>query len=389
MNIIINENQQQLLIEKLVDITNTTKTHEILDFIKNNNSLDINNENFSLSFEYKKLKKEFNDFFYNENKYNSYKIIDALNVMKKYFIRFHKLMFINNPNIALRIEKNKKNRNNQYLVSNIDWVNDNGEKIRKPVYIGIYEQIKKKYNNTEIKEMVKFKSQNKLIELYNSEYSTNININEKHLINEMPYPESFNMDTFKAINSFVNRVAYCKLHLKKIAEGSSRIAFIIDDTKVLKLAKNRKGLAQNENEANMGYNEGYFDCIAHVFDFDDNYTFIEMERARKCSPQEFKNIVGYSLEDVIKFIHNDLAGDYRYRDLKKQNIPQEILNDMYENDFIRDLNDFLHTYDMLVADIAKKDSYGIVKRNGHDEVVLLDYGATQQTWDKYYVKRRY
>lgn len=105
------------------------------------------------------------------------------------------------------------------------------------------------------------------------------NFSEVPTINEMAYPTSFNMEEFKNIRSFAGIVAYCRKHLTRIAEGSSRMVFKIDDEKVLKLAKNRKGLGQNKAEADMGYNEGYFTCIAHVSDYDDNYMFVEMELA--------------------------------------------------------------------------------------------------------------
>ena len=89
------------------------------------------------------------------------------------------------------------------------------------------------------------------------------------IMNEMAYPDSFNMETFKSLTSYQKRIQYCRQHLQRIAEGSSRIAFKIDDTKVLKLAKNGRGLIQNEGEADLGYNNYYFTCLAEVFEFDE------------------------------------------------------------------------------------------------------------------------
>jgi mRNA-degrading endonuclease RelE of RelBE toxin-antitoxin system len=60
------------------------------------------------------------------------------------------------------------------------------------------------------------------------------------------YPTSWSIEEFKKLNSFNARIKYCNQHLTRISSGSSRVVYKIDDEKVLKLAKNKKGLAQNE-----------------------------------------------------------------------------------------------------------------------------------------------
>ena len=61
--------------------------------------------------------------------------------------------------------------------------------------------------------------------------------------------DSFSLQELSNISSFRGRVQYCRQMLGfPIGNGSSRITFQIDDEKVLKLAKNEKGIAQNETE---------------------------------------------------------------------------------------------------------------------------------------------
>jgi hypothetical protein len=211
----------------------------------------------------------------------------------------------------------------------------------------------------------------------------------KTILNEMPYPQSFNMDTFKSLTSYQKRIQYCKQHLQRIAEGSSRIAYKIDDTKVLKLAKNGKGLIQNEGEADLGYKNYYYTCLAEVFEFDEkNYTFVEMELARKCSPADFIRIVGFDLETVTKLIEHELHGDYRYRHLPKHDISQDDIEKYYENGFITNLVDLVHSAEVMIGDLKKPDSYGVVIRDGQEEVVVVDYGLTEQTFNKHYYKNK-
>ena len=206
----------------------------------------------------------------------------------------------------------------------------------------------------------------------------------KKLLNEMPYPQSFNMEVFKSINSFAGRVKYCREHLKRIAEGSSRMVFKIDDEKVLKLAKNRKGLSQNKAEADMGYNEGYFTCVAEVFDYDDNYLFVEMEYARPCSKNDFLRIEGHDFETFQKFIislHNDRV---------HIDFDQETIDDFYDNQSLAtQIFEFSNVYDIpisQISDILLLKHYGIVKRNGVEYIVIIDYGLTNEIYNKHYNK---
>ena len=73
------------------------------------------------------------------------------------------------------------------------------------------------------------------------------------IIDEMAYPVSFNMAEFKMLTTFVERIRYCQTRLQRISSGSARIVYKIDNEKVLKLAKNRKGIAQNEAEGGDYY----------------------------------------------------------------------------------------------------------------------------------------
>ncbi len=203
------------------------------------------------------------------------------------------------------------------------------------------------------------------------------------IITEMAYPTSFNMEQFKNIKSFTERVRYCKTHLQRIAEGSSRMVFKIDEQKVLKLAKNRKGLSQNKSEADMGYNEGYFDCIAEVFDYDDNYLFVEMELAKKCTPNDFKRITGYDFKTFAKFIESE-----KYGRLTRE-FEQDFIDEVYNEQAIMvQVSEFIRTYNMPVADLLTIKHYGVVNRNGEEVIVIIDYGLTEEVFSKHYSRKQ-
>jgi hypothetical protein len=66
------------------------------------------------------------------------------------------------------------------------------------------------------------------------------------------YPEGFDINQFKDLTSFAAKARYLRSHgLDKLGAGSSRAAFIADNDTVIKVAKNKKGLAQNRVEATI------------------------------------------------------------------------------------------------------------------------------------------
>lgn len=200
------------------------------------------------------------------------------------------------------------------------------------------------------------------------------------------YPINWNVGEFKKLKSFNQRIQYCERNLTRISSGSSRIAYKIDDTKVLKLAKNKKGLAQNEAE--IMYSQDYMmdDIVAQVFNYDENNLWLEMEFARKVTPATFQNIVGISFNDYIDGVwyqdENLRPKKNHFKRLKPDNI-----DDMWENEFVSRIFDLMGSYDNFIAgDLTKLSTYGIVNRDGMDTIVLIDFGLTDEVYTSHYKK---
>ena len=45
---------------------------------------------------------------------------------------------------------------------------------------------------------------------------------------------------------------------------------------------------------------------------------------------------------------------------------------------------FIGGYDIPVGDLCKLNTYGLVKRNGEDTIVMIDYGLNNDVWQDYY-----
>lgn len=210
---------------------------------------------------------------------------------------------------------------------------------------------------------------------------TDKGINESVL--DEDYPQNFSMDEFKQLNSFNARIKYCQERLKRISSGTSRIVYQIDDEKVLKLAKNKKGVAQNEVE--IQYSSSDYP-VAEIFDYDEDNLWTEMELARPLTPKKFQEITGFKWSDYQIAIHNygiDAMGTARDR-IYKQDIDPSIVEAMWDDEFTYNMFQYIGDAQIPVGDLKRLSSYGIVKRNDYDTIVIIDYGLTDNVYGSYY-----
>jgi len=207
-------------------------------------------------------------------------------------------------------------------------------------------------------------------------------IQESDLLED--YPASFDMEVFKSLKSHAGRNRYAEEHLQKLSSGSSRIVYKIDDEKVLKLAKNDKGVAQNEVEIEYGQYGDLSGILAKIFDYDEqNHLWVEMELAQKVKASDFKNLVGYDFKDIQTAIHNYGIDSGNGRGLKYK-MDEDLWDDMWENDFMYEIFGYIGNYGVPPGDLMRLSSYGLVKRGGNNQIVIIDYGLTHDVYSSYY-----
>lgn len=223
--------------------------------------------------------------------------------------------------------------------------------------------------------------------------STNDIINESEELDEMAYPTNFDLKFFTQLRTFKDRVAYCRERLPLLGNGSSRIAFGVDDEKVLKIAKNTKGLAQNEHECDWGRN-GY-GCFAEIFEADtDNYKWLEMEIAHKVKKSDVPRLMGVTFEElycIIELIYNQYSSNRKQIGISDSELKskcQKYLEEMVyteENQELYNLYLYMTDYQPeVIGDWRRLANWGIVVRNGKEHMVIIDDGLNDAVYDKYY-----
>jgi hypothetical protein len=199
------------------------------------------------------------------------------------------------------------------------------------------------------------------------------------------YPTGFSMEEFQNIRSFAGKKKYADLHLKRLSSGSSRIVYQVDNEKVLKIAKNKKGLAQNSIEGDWSIQQ--HDIAAKVYEIDEDNPhpfWVEMELAIPLARnrKRFEKLIGANQEDLHYYlmdVNTRLTGKGWYE------APRSLKEKMEENEWVQELVSLAVNYDMPVpGDLDRLSSYGEVKRNGKSVAVLIDFGLTRGVYTEYY-----
>lgn len=199
-------------------------------------------------------------------------------------------------------------------------------------------------------------------------------------LQDMAYPTDFDFNTLLALPSYSKKVKYAEEKLQRISSGSSRIVYKVDEEKVLKVAKNKKGLSQNIAESDWGIQDMYSNIVAKVFETDEKGIFLEMELAKKVTPNKFKQIFGFTHNDLFIHLFNEFI-DYRY------NISKELRNKIFDTEWVNELVNFAQDFDYpLPGDFGRLSTYGLVNRDGEEKIVVIDFGFTNWVWDTEYAK---
>jgi hypothetical protein len=198
------------------------------------------------------------------------------------------------------------------------------------------------------------------------------------------YPVGFDLEQFKNIQSYAKKLRYAEQYLgKPIGRGSSRVVYRIDNEKVLKLAKNKKGIAQNNAETKW-HNESYYEeILAQVIDFDnDDSLWVEMEMAYRVKESDFKRLWGINFKDLWGYLKNKY-----YQNRGQGNVvhvEDSVEEQLDNNEYVGQLVSFMYDSDSNDSDLTKLNSWGIVHRPYGEMLVLIDFGLTSDVYQSYY-----
>lgn len=191
-------------------------------------------------------------------------------------------------------------------------------------------------------------------------------------IRVVPNDEPF-LQKLSNIKDFDDRIKFAEEHCeKKLGEGSSRTAFLLNKDFILKVAHNEKGLAQNRCEAEVSL-EGK-ECVNNALVSDVEHKWIIFANSEKLTEKRFKEITGFSFSNftdtlLAKFNNeSDAWGDNKnYEEIEK--LP-----------FFLCVSEIVFANDLLIGDLSKISSY----RERDGKVILADVGLSKKVWEQWY-----
>jgi hypothetical protein len=137
-------------------------------------------------------------------------------------------------------------------------------------------------------------------------------------------------------------------YYRYIGSGSSRDVFDLENGYVIKVAKNRAGIAQNKSEYDISeYDDS--GLFAEVVQVSNDFKLLIMEKADKI----------YSMSVVWKYFN--VRGK----------------NALFH---LKEMQDIKRDFNLLLDDLERKSSWGMI--NGRP--VIVDYGFTSEVRQRYY-----
>ena len=158
------------------------------------------------------------------------------------------------------------------------------------------------------------------------------------------YKGEFVRYDFKKISQAIRKRTYPCLGM-----GSGRVVFDMEDGSVVKVAKNRRGVAQNEAEYKIGL-EDPSHLFAKVFAVSERFTFLIMEKAKRI---------------------NRISGVWEYFQVKSN-------KELYK---VEELSEVCERNNLEIKDFGRAANWGQIK----DRPVIIDYGFTKQVRRRYYM----
>lgn len=215
----------------------------------------------------------------------------------------------------------------------------------------------------------------------------------KEVLDEMPLPTDWDTNQFKQGSTFKARLAYALERAKRLGTGSSRVAMTIEyegRPTALKIAKNKKGLAQNAVEAEL-LSDGYIrqlQMVIPIIDYDEENSqplWIHTELAQKASEKQLCAIMGCtSLRELVSLAQG-ISGKSRYTtyqgvvaSMRQNGLTDEQIETATE--YANTLVDLNTSFNVEIGDFITPANWGMYQ----GRPVIIDLGFTTEIATQYY-----
>lgn len=180
------------------------------------------------------------------------------------------------------------------------------------------------------------------------------------------------LKNIEGLETYNARKKYAERNLEHLSSGSSRIVYLTPDKTVIKLAKNDKGIAQNEVEDNPEMTSKYLNKILrHAKD----HSWLETHFLDKITEKEFEELTNVNFKDFGEAISYELkkvsdGSEKKPKDLDK----------LSKADIFTEVAKIGKKFHLLPGDLSRISSWG--RKGKHP--VLIDSGLSRAVYDEFY-----
>jgi hypothetical protein len=181
------------------------------------------------------------------------------------------------------------------------------------------------------------------------------------------------LKNLEKLETHAARKKYAEKNLKRLSSGSSRLVYLTDDDTVVKLAKNDKGIAQNEAESNPKMKSKY---LNKVLGYAKSHVWIETCYLDKINEKEFEKLTGIDFGAFGKAVDYGLKNVSESSDTKKPKNFDEII----KSDIFKELKRLGNKFKLMPGDLSRISSWGTKGGNP----ILIDSGLTKEVFEDFY-----
>jgi hypothetical protein len=223
-------------------------------------------------------------------------------------------------------------------------------------------------------------------------------------LQEMPLPADWDPEKMNLRQTFKDRLKYALDRAKRLGGGSSRVAMTIDyegRPTALKVAKNAKGLAQNEAEIEIledGY-AGNLPIVIPLVDYDKankRPVWLQTEIAKKVRGDTLQKMLHTPSMWLLINQARNIIGKRNPHDMDNKKIKEyyfETHNNLWQpteegwnifSEYAGELADLASSTIIELGDLQNPANWGVY----NNRPVVLDLGFTEETAPLYGFKRR-
>lgn len=181
------------------------------------------------------------------------------------------------------------------------------------------------------------------------------------------------LNNIEGLETYKARKDYAEKNFERLSSGSSRIVFLTSKKTVIKLAKNDRGLAQNEVEANPAMNSKHLNKIISCA---KNFSWMETYYLDKINEKEFEEMTGIKFDDFDEAISYGLQNVSGNTGKEKP----ENFDEVSKSDIYKEMKNIGIKFKLMPGDMGRISSFG--KKDGHP--ILIDAGLSRDVFDKFY-----